>query len=61
MNQGTLFAVPFNLHRMEASSSAAVPVLDDVAYSSTFGFAQLDVSRTGTLVYEKRLYRLASA
>jgi serine/threonine-protein kinase len=53
VNQGTLFAVPFDLNRMEASSDTAVPVLDDVAYSSTFGFAQLDVSRTGTLVYRR--------
>jgi hypothetical protein len=57
VNQGTLFAVPFDLNRMEASSTAAVPVLDDVAYSSTFGFAQLDVSRTGTLVYRRSAAR----
>ena len=29
------------------------PVLDHVSYSSTFGFAQLDFSRTGAFVYRK--------
>jgi Tol biopolymer transport system component len=57
VNQGTLFAVPFDLNLMEASPDAAAPVLDDVAYSSTFGFAQLDVSRTGTLVYRRSAAR----
>ncbi len=57
VNQGTLFAVPFDLNRMDTSSDAAIPVLDDVAYSSTFGFAQLDVSRTGTLVYRRSAAR----
>ncbi len=57
VNQGTLFAVPFDLNRTEVSSGAAVPVLDDVVYSSTFGFAQLDVSRTGTLVYRRSAAR----
>jgi Tol biopolymer transport system component len=31
----------------------AVPVLDDVAYDATFGFVQVDVSRTGTLAYRR--------
>jgi dipeptidyl aminopeptidase/acylaminoacyl peptidase len=29
------------------------PVLDDVAYSPVFGFAEVDASRTGTLVYRR--------
>jgi eukaryotic-like serine/threonine-protein kinase len=52
VNQGTLFAVPVDLDRMEALG-AATAVLDGVSYSSTFGFAQLDFSRTGALVYRK--------
>jgi len=52
VNQGTLFAQPFDLDRMIARGSAT-PVLDGVSYSSTFGFAQLDFSRTGALVYRK--------
>jgi hypothetical protein len=53
VNQGTLFAVPFDADRMEIQPRAAVPVLNDIVYSSTFGFAQLDVSRTGTLIYRR--------
>ena len=52
VNQGTLFAAPFDLDRMQASGTAT-PVLDHVSYSSAFGFAQLDFSQTGTLVYRK--------
>jgi serine/threonine-protein kinase len=57
VNQGTLFAVPFDVNRMAVSSGAAVPVLDEVVYSSTFGFAQLDVSRAGTMVYRRSAAR----
>jgi serine/threonine-protein kinase len=57
VNQGTLFAVPFDVNRMAVSSRAAVPILDDVVYSSTFGFAQLDVSRAGTMVYRRSAAR----
>ena len=51
-NKGTLFAVPFDLDRLEARGTA-VPVLDDVAYQALSGGAQFDVSRSGTLVYRK--------
>ena len=57
VNQGTLFAVRFDLERMEVSPDTPVPLLDDVMYSLTFGFAQLDVSRTGTLVYRRSTAR----
>jgi Tol biopolymer transport system component/predicted Ser/Thr protein kinase len=50
--KATLFAVPFDPHRLEARGTA-VPVLDDVAYQALSGGAQFDVSRTGTLVYRK--------
>jgi serine/threonine-protein kinase len=52
VNQGTLFALPVDLQKMEPRGSAT-PVLDGVSYSSTFGFAELDFSQTGTLVYRK--------
>jgi eukaryotic-like serine/threonine-protein kinase len=52
VNQGTLFAVPFGRDQM-AVRGTATPILDDVAYSSAFGFAEMDVSRTGTLVYRR--------
>jgi serine/threonine protein kinase len=51
-NKETLFAVPFDLDRLEARGTA-VPVLDDVAYHALYGVAQFDVSRSGTLVYRK--------
>ena len=52
VNQGTLFALPFDLDQMQ-SHGTPTPVLDHVSYSSTFGFAQLDFSRTGAFVYRK--------
>jgi len=57
VNQGTLFAVRFNLERMEVAPGTPTPLLDDVLYSFTFGFAHLDVSRTGTLLYRKSTSR----
>jgi serine/threonine-protein kinase len=51
-NKETLFAVPFDLDRLEARGTAA-PVLDDVAHQALSGGAQYDVSRSGTLVYRK--------
>jgi len=51
-NKETLFAVPFDLDRLEVRGRA-VPVLNDVAYQALSGGAQFDVSRSGTLVYRK--------
>ena len=52
VNQGTLYAMPFDLEQL-AVHGAAVPVLDDVSYSPLFGYAQIDVSQTGALVYRR--------
>ncbi len=52
VNNATLFAIPFDLEKLE-THGAAVPVLDDVAYQSPSGTGQFDVSRTGTLVYRR--------
>ena len=52
VNQGTLYAVPFDLTAL-AVRGAPVPVLNDVSYSPLFGYAQIDVSQTGALVYRK--------
>jgi hypothetical protein len=52
VNQGTLFAIPFDVDRLSLQG-AAVPVLSNISYASTFGFAQLDISRNGTLVYRR--------
>jgi Tol biopolymer transport system component len=50
VNRGTLFAVPFDVDRLEVHGTPA-PVLDQVRYSATNGSAQLDFSQTGTLIY----------
>jgi hypothetical protein len=51
VNRGTLFAVPFDLNRLEVRGTPT-PLLEQVAYSTTVGSAQLDFSRSGTLVYQ---------
>ena len=50
VNQGTLFAVPFDVDRLEVHGTPA-PVLQQVFYSAQDGSAQLGFSQTGTLVY----------
>jgi len=50
LNHGTLFAAPFDLDKLEIRG-AAVPVVQQVAYSAADGSAQFDFSRNGTLVY----------
>lgn len=52
VNQGTMYVTGFDLNRLEIRGSA-VAELQDVSYSSTWGFAQLDSSRDGTLVYRR--------
>jgi serine/threonine-protein kinase len=50
LDQGTLFAVPFDLSRLEVSGTP-VPVLDEVASNTARGSAQFDFSRNGIVVY----------
>jgi serine/threonine-protein kinase len=50
VSQGTLFAVPFDLEKLEVRGTP-VPVVEQVAYSTLDGSAQLDFSRSGTVVY----------
>ena len=54
IHQGTLFAVPFSLTRLETRGTP-VPILGDVAGSNTNGSGQLDFSSApsghGTLIY----------
>jgi len=52
VNKATMFAVPFDLDKLETRGTA-LPVLDDVGYNSTTFESQFDVSRNGTLVYRK--------
>lgn len=49
-HRNTLFAIPFNLNRLEVSG-APVPVVSEVAGASTEGTAHFDVSANGLLAY----------
>jgi serine/threonine protein kinase/Tol biopolymer transport system component len=50
MHEGTLFAVPFDLQRLEATGQPA-PILEAMATNPTNGGAQFSFSETGNLVY----------
>jgi serine/threonine protein kinase/Tol biopolymer transport system component len=50
VNRGTLFAVPFDVDRLEVHGTPA-PVLDQIGYNTVQGSAQLDFSQAGTLIY----------
>jgi serine/threonine-protein kinase len=50
VSRGLLFAVPFDLQTLEVHGTP-VPVLDDVGYSSSLGYALMDFSKDGSLVY----------
>lgn len=50
VDRGSLFAVPFDLGRLEIRGTPT-PVLDSVAYSRGFGYAELAVADDGALVY----------
>ena len=56
LNKGTLFAIPFNLDKLETRGTA-VPVVDDVAYEAQTRTAQLDFSWApsghGNFVYRR--------
>ncbi len=49
VTKGTLFAVPFDLERLEVRGAATL--LEAVSISPALGFGQLDFSRSGTLAY----------
>jgi serine/threonine-protein kinase len=51
-NRAALFAIPFDLERLETRGTA-VRMLDDIAHNSLNKNGQFDVSRTGTLVYRR--------
>jgi serine/threonine-protein kinase len=53
VDKGTLFAVPFDVDRLEVHGSPT-QVLDEVAYDTAWGAAQIDFSRTGILVYRSQ-------
>jgi len=50
LHEGTLFAVPFDLKRLEVTGPPA-PILEDVVATPGFGSAQFAFSETGNLVY----------
>jgi serine/threonine-protein kinase len=53
VNRGTLFAVLFDLDKLE-TKGLPVPVLEHVSYTDSFGSAKVSFARTGTLVYRTR-------
>jgi Tol biopolymer transport system component len=59
VHQGTLFAVGFDLNRLEARGTPT-PLLEDVAADAPNGGGQYDVARNGTLVYLSGQSRNAS-
>jgi serine/threonine-protein kinase len=54
IDKGTLYAVPFDPDRLDVRGTPT-PVLENVAYSAALGSAQIDFSRTGSLVYRSSL------
>jgi serine/threonine-protein kinase len=50
VTKGALFAVPFDLERLEVSGTPA-KLLEEVPISEALGFAQLDFSRSGAVLY----------
>jgi len=54
VRQSVLYAAPLDLERLELRGPAA-PVVEDVASQFYGGDAQVDVTRSGTLLYVKRL------
>jgi serine/threonine-protein kinase len=50
MHEGTLFAVPFDLKRLEVTGPPA-PILDGIVTNPATGGAQFSLSDTGNLVY----------
>ena len=50
MHEGTLFAVPFDLKRLEVTGQPA-PILEGVVTNPAVGVAQFSFSETGNLVY----------
>jgi Tol biopolymer transport system component len=56
LNRATMFAIPFDLDKLETRGTA-VPVLDDVAYAASSGLGQFAFSGAasghGTLVYRR--------
>jgi len=52
VTKGTLFAVPFDPDRLEIRGRPA-PVVEDVSNDTAFGFARIDLSANGMLIYRK--------
>jgi serine/threonine protein kinase/Tol biopolymer transport system component len=50
LNKGTLFAVPFDLEKLEVRGSPS-PVLEEVASIQSVGSPKFDFSQNGTVVY----------
>lgn len=52
VNQGALWTVPIDPRTASVTGTAA-PVVEGIAHNPTFGVAQFDISRTGTLIFRR--------
>ena len=52
VSKGTLFAAPFDSDSLEVRGSAK-PILESIGTSPALGYAQVDFSRNGMLLYRK--------
>ena len=52
VKKATLFAVPFNLDRLEVRGNPT-PILEEISSDPTFGSAQIVVSRSGAALYRR--------
>jgi serine/threonine-protein kinase len=50
VSKGTIFAAPFDLDRL-AVRGMPIPILDHISYDPLRGFAQLDISQSGSALY----------
>jgi len=50
VKRGTLFAVPFDVERMEVHGSPS-PLVEQLSYAPAAGWADFDVAGSGTLIY----------
>lgn len=53
VNQGTLYAQPFDIQQAKPTGPAA-QMLTGVDYSPTFGYAHYDIGASGLLIYKQR-------
>ena len=51
VKRGTLFAVPFDLDRMEVRGGSPSALVEQLSYAPSSGWADFDIAGSGTLIY----------